>query len=103
MTTLSKLSQYGPTFQTKVIGALLTDRDFLITISDSLSDEYFENTSHQWVIKEILKYFHKYHTVPSMEALKVEVQKIENDVLKIDITKSDVNKPSSVKLITKLV
>jgi hypothetical protein len=26
-----------------------------------------------------------------------------NDVLKIDITKSDVNKPSSVKLITKLV
>jgi replicative DNA helicase len=85
MTTLSKLSQYGPTFQTKVIGALLTDRDFLITISESLSEDYFENTSHQWVIKEILKYFSKYHTVPSMEALKVEVQKIENDVLKIAI------------------
>jgi hypothetical protein len=51
MTTLSKLSQYGPTFQTKVMGALLTDRDFLITISESLSDEYFENTSHQWIIK----------------------------------------------------
>jgi replicative DNA helicase len=85
MTTLSKLSQYGPTFQTKVIGALLTDRDFLITISDSLSDEYFENTSHQWIVKEILKYFNKYHTVPSMDALKVEVQKIDNEVLKIAI------------------
>ena len=85
MTTLSKLSQYGPTFQTKVMGALLTDRDFLITISESLSDEFFENTSHQWIIKEILKYFNKYHTVPSMDALKVEVQKIDNDVLKIAI------------------
>ena len=85
MTTLSKLSQYGPTFQIKVIGALLTDRDFLITISESLSDEYFENTSHQWVIREILKYFNKYHTVPSMDALKVEVQKIDNEVLKIAI------------------
>ena len=85
MTTLSKLSQYGPTFQVKVIGALLTDRDFLITISESLSDEFFENTSHQWIIKEILKYFNKYHTVPSMDAIKVEVQKIDNDVLKIAI------------------
>jgi len=85
MTTLSKLSQYGPTFQIKVIGALLTDRDFLITISESLSEEYFENTSHQWIIKEILKYFSKYHTVPSMDALKVEIQKIDNDVLKIAV------------------
>jgi len=85
MTTLSKLSQYGPTFQTKVIGALLTDRDFLITISESLSDDFFENTSHQWITKEILKYFNKYHTVPSMDAIKVEVQKIDNDVLKIAI------------------
>lgn len=85
MTTLSKLSQYGPTFQIKVIGSLLTDRDFLITISESLSDEYFENTSHQWIIKEILKYFNKYHTVPSMDALKVEIQKVENEVLKIAI------------------
>jgi replicative DNA helicase len=85
LTTLSKLSQYGPTFQTKVMGALLTDRDFLITISESLSDEFFENTSHQWIIKEILKYFNKYHTVPSMDAIKVEVQKIDNEVLKIAI------------------
>ena len=85
MTTLSKLSQYGPTFQIKVIGALLTDRDFLITISESLSDDYFENTSHQWITKEILKYFNKYHTVPSMDALKVEVQKVDNEVLKIAI------------------
>jgi replicative DNA helicase len=85
MTTLSKLSQYGAAFQTKVIGALLTDRDFLITISETLSDEYFENTSHQWITKEILKYFNKYHTVPSMDALKVEVQKIDNEVLKIAI------------------
>ena len=85
MTTLSKLSQYGHEFQIKVIGALVTDRNFLITISDALTEDYFENTSHQWIIKEVLNYFHKYHTVPSMEALKVEVKKIENDVLKIAV------------------
>lgn len=83
--TLSRLDLYGSTFQSKVIGALLTDRDFLITISESLSDEYFENTSHKWVTKEILKYFNKYHTVPSMDALKVEIQKLDNEVLKIAI------------------
>lgn len=85
MTTLSRLSLYGQAFQIKVIGALLTDRDFLIIVSDSLSDDYFENTSHQWIIREALKYFNKYHTVPSMDSLKVEIQKIENEVLKIAI------------------
>jgi hypothetical protein len=42
MTTLSKLVQYGPQFQIKVIGALLTQKNFLINVSDSLEKEYFE-------------------------------------------------------------
>lgn len=83
--TLSRLSLYGHEFQVKVIGALLTDRDFLITVSDSLSDEYFENSSHQWIITETLKYYNHYHTVPSMDSLKVEIQKIDNEVLKIAV------------------
>ena len=57
MTTLSKLNQYGNAFQTKVLGALLTQRDFLLNISDSLDSEYFESQSHKWIIDYIIKYF----------------------------------------------
>ena len=83
--TLLNMDQYGPHFQVKTISALLTHKDFLINIHDILSDEYFPNQAHKWVIKEILKYYDKYHTHPSMDVLKVELQKITNDVLKISI------------------
>jgi replicative DNA helicase len=86
MTTLQKLQAYGPQFQTKVIGALLTQKNFLVNVSDSLEKEYFENQANQWVIKEIQSYFSKYHTVPTMEVLSTEVKKVDNDVLKIAIT-----------------
>ncbi len=86
MTTLQKLQAYGPQFQTKVIGALLTQKNFLVNVSDSLEKEYFENQANQWVVKEIQSYFSKYHTVPTMEVLSTEVKKIDNDVLKIAIT-----------------
>ena len=39
MTTLQKLNQYGNAFQVKVIGALLTQREFLLNIADSLDPE----------------------------------------------------------------
>jgi replicative DNA helicase len=83
--TLTSLNQYGPHFQIKVLSSLLTHKEFLVNIHDILSEEYFDNQAHQWIIKEILKYYDKYHTTPSMEVLKVEVQKVENDVLKLSI------------------
>ena len=73
--TLSTLSQYGTHFQTKVLSSLLTHKEFLVNIHDILSEEYFDNSAHKWVIKEILNYYEKYHTCPSMEILKVEVKK----------------------------
>ena len=57
MTTLSKLNQYGNAFQVKVLGALLTQRDFLLNIADSLDSEYFESQAHKWTIEYIIKYF----------------------------------------------
>ena len=83
--TLSTLAQYGTQFQIKVLSSLLTRKEFLINIHDVLSDEYFDNSSHKWIINEILKYYAKYHTVPSMDILKVEVKKIENEVLQLVI------------------
>ena len=56
MTTLSNLSKYGSNFQTKVIGALLTQKNFLVNVSDSLDKEYFENSANQWIIDKTLAY-----------------------------------------------
>ena len=83
--TLNNLSQYGINFQIKVLSSLLTHKEFLLNIQDVLSEEYFDNQAHKWIIKEILKYFNKYHTCPSMDVLKVELKKIDNEVLQLSI------------------
>jgi replicative DNA helicase len=83
--TLNNLSQYGINFQIKVLSSLLTHKEFLLNIQDVLSEDYFDNQAHKWIIKEILKYFQKYHTCPSMDVLKVELKKIDNEVLQVSI------------------
>ena len=82
---LKTLQDYGPAFQVKSIGALLTKKEFLQNINDVLSDEFFPNPAHKWIINEVLKYWYKYHTVITMETLKIEVKKIDNEVLKTSI------------------
>jgi replicative DNA helicase len=69
----------------KVISSLLTHKEFLQNINDVLSDEYFSNPAHKWVINEILKYYEKFHTTISMDILKVEMKKLDNEVLKVSV------------------
>ena len=83
--TLKSLVDYGHNFQIKVIASLLTSREFLIDIYDSLDETYFNNQAHQWVIKQIKQYFDQYHTTISVDILKIELKKIENDVLKLAV------------------
>jgi len=83
--TLVSLQQYGPAFQIKVISSLLTHKEFLVNIHDIISEEYWDNQAHKWIIKEILRYYEKYHTTPSMDILKVELKKVENEVLKVAV------------------
>ena len=83
--TLQSINQYGHDFQIKILSSLLTHKEFLVNIHDIISEEYFENPAQKWVIKEILRYYDKYHTTPSLEILKVELQKVDNDVLQISI------------------
>ena len=83
--TLNSLSSYGHDFQIKVLSSLLTHKEFLVNIHDIISEEYFDNPAVKWCVEEILKYFDKYNTVPTLEILKIELQKIENEVLQISI------------------
>jgi len=85
MCSLQSLAQYGPGFQIKVISSLLTHKEFLLNVHDTLVDDYFENQSQKWIINEILKYYDKYHCPPTMEVLKVELKKIDNEVLQVSI------------------
>jgi replicative DNA helicase len=83
--TLKSIEEYGPGFQVKVLAALLNHKSFLINIYDIITEDYFTNQAHKWIIKEILKYYEKYHTTPSLEVLKVELKKVQNEVLQISI------------------
>lgn len=81
--TLKSLQQYGKGFQLKVLGSLLTDKKFLLNVRDVLHDHYFDADTHKWIVNQIKEYFDKYHTVVTMDVLKVELQKLDNDVLRV--------------------
>ena len=85
MAALQSLEQYGISFQVKVISALLNNKEFLVTISDLLNPDDFNNSAHRWIVQEVIKYYGKYHTYPSMDVLKVELKKLDNEVLKLAI------------------
>ena len=70
--TLQNIEQYGPHFQTKVLSSLLTHKKFLVNIYDVLNDDDFGNQAHKWIVKEIIRYYDKYHTTPSLDVLKVD-------------------------------
>ena len=82
---LNQLQSYGVGFQIKVLSSLLKHREFVQGIHDVLEVDYFDNPAHKWIVEEILKYYYKYHTTPTLDTLQVEVKKIDNDVLKVSV------------------
>lgn len=85
MSALNSLTQYGASFQIKVLSSLLKSREFLQNIHDILNPEEFDNPAYQWIVKETLKYYEKYNTNPTPEYMSIEVKKIDNEVLRITI------------------
>ena len=80
-----RLSSYGYAFQIKVITALLTDKSYLQQISDMLQAKYFESDANNWIVTTIQEYFEEYKSSPTLEVMKVKMEKIDNDVLKTQI------------------
>ena len=77
-----RLSSYGYAFQIKVITSLLVDKSFLQQISDILSPKYFESDANNWIVDTILDYQKEYNASPTLEVMKVKLEKVEHDVLK---------------------
>ena len=82
---MSKLTQYGHSFQTKAIGILITDRDFLQQIADIVSPDYFDNDAGKWIIRKTLKYYNEYKTVPTMEVFKVELENLNKELQNVAV------------------
>ena len=83
-----KFTQYGKTFQLKIIAALLKDKLFLQQIYDILIPEYFDSEANTWIVNIIMKYFPEYKTVPTLEVFKVKALELTNEPLKMSIVES---------------
>ena len=84
----NRLSDYGPTFQSKLLTSLFTDKSFLQQVSDIIDPNMFENEANNFIVDSILNYFHEYKSAPSLEVMKVKVSEIENDLLKKTVVES---------------
>ena len=82
------LTSYGPNFQIKIISCLLSYKVFLQTIFDIINPSYFDSDGNKLLIKMIMGYFTEYKTKPTLDVLKVRIDKIDSDVLKVSVVKN---------------
>ncbi len=82
---VDSLTEYGKSFQTNTIIALISDGRFLEQTLDILDSKYFDSEADQWIINSTIKYFRHYHKVPTLQVFKTEIAEINNDVKKVVI------------------
>ena len=81
-------TQYGPSFQSKIISSLLSDNKFIQTISDILESKYFDSDANKWLSKEISKYFMEFRKAPTLEVLKVKINQMDDEILKVSVVEN---------------
>ena len=79
------LTQFGTSFQAKIIASLMSDIKFLQTISDILQPSMFDSDSNKWLVKSIRDYYYEYKKQPTLEVIKYKIDEIDNDVLKTGV------------------
>ncbi len=80
-----KLSEYGYSFQCKLIATLFKDRAFLQQIIDILEPSHFESEANTTIVEIIREYFYEYKQAPTIEVMSVKVKEMTNDVLKTTV------------------
>lgn len=75
------LSQFGTSFQNKVVSCLISDGKFLSKVNEILFVDYFESQANKWIVDETKKYFIKFGTVPSLDVFKVNISEVQSEVL----------------------
>jgi replicative DNA helicase len=82
MENIDNLKKYGSEFQSKCIASLVTDKLFIERILDILTPDYFESDANKWIVQQIMDYFLKYKSCPTLQVFGIESEKIRSDVLK---------------------
>lgn len=80
-----RLSEFGYTFQIKIITCLFNDRNFLQQSLDILDPMFFENESNQYIVRIIKEYFQEYKSPPTMEVMKVKLADLDDGLLRSSI------------------
>ena len=76
------LTQFGTSFQSKIIASLMSDLKFIQTISDILEPNMFDSDSNKWLVRAIREYYYEYKKQPTLEVVKYKIDEIDNDILK---------------------
>lgn len=86
---LDTLQKYGPTFQSKAIACLITDKTFLEQTFDIIVPHYFESLSNKWIVETILRHYNEYRSIPTPDVFKRESDKLEGnkeaDLLRVSV------------------
>lgn len=80
-----KLSNFGYSFQTKIISAIMTDVNFTSRIYDLIKTDYFESEAIKTLINISLDYFKQYKKLPTLDVFKVSIDVINDQLLKKEV------------------
>ena len=70
------LTQFGTSFQSKIIASLLRNIKFIQTISDILEPAMFDSDSNKWIVETIRDYYYEYKKQPTLEVIKYKIDEI---------------------------
>jgi hypothetical protein len=82
---VDNLAKFGPTFQAKVLASILSSQEFLQQSLDVLNPNFFETDAGKWVVKETVRYFGDYKSLPTPEVFRIELDKERDDALKVSV------------------
>lgn len=85
---IDKLSEFGKSFQIKVIYSLIHDVKFLQDIFDIVESSYFEREEHQWIVEQVITYYTEYKKCITMDVLALSVKSVQSPSFQESVKKS---------------
>lgn len=82
---VDNLSKYGATFQSKVLAAILTSKEFLHQSLDVLNPNFFNTDAAKWIVNTAVAYFNSYKSLPTADVFKLELETVSDPALKLSI------------------
>lgn len=82
---MQTLSDFGHTFQAKILSALFRDKVFAAKLFDSYEPAYFDSEAIRWLLKKYFEFFTEYKETPSLEYFKAEMTKVTDETFRSEL------------------